>query len=140
LSGCVEDPMQRRICLEQALLANPNNQAALDGMKVLDGELVPASEARPSLLDSRLSVIEADETVTGAPSPEIPPPPPPEAFATAPVAPTPVQAVGEPSAPVTGEKPRRRGIALLITVVFLLFLLVCALVVAFVLPPLLETF
>ena len=28
LSGCVEDPRQRSICLQQALNTNPNNQAA----------------------------------------------------------------------------------------------------------------
>jgi len=57
LSACVDDPHQRRICLQQALRANPQNQAALDGMKVLDGELFQASAPEPSLIDSRLAAI-----------------------------------------------------------------------------------
>ncbi|MGC8880341.1 MAG: tetratricopeptide repeat protein [Anaerolineae bacterium] len=64
LSGCVEDPLQRRICLQQALKANPNNPAALDGMKVLDGELVQVSSTTPSLLESRLAAIGIGEPVT----------------------------------------------------------------------------
>ena len=57
LSGCVEEPIQRRICLQQALRANPQNEAALDGVKVLDGELVQAASKEPSLIDSRLAAI-----------------------------------------------------------------------------------
>ena len=64
LSGCVEGEMQRRICLQQALRANPNNQAALDGMQLLDGELVQAAEAPPTLLESRLSAIGMGDEVT----------------------------------------------------------------------------
>ncbi len=57
LSGCVEDPRQRRICLEQALNVNPDNQAALDGMQVLDGQLVQVASAEPTLLERRLTAI-----------------------------------------------------------------------------------
>jgi hypothetical protein len=67
LSGCVEEPMQRRICLQQALSANPNNQAALDGMEVLNGKLVQASEVPPSLLESRLSAIGMDGQTSPGP-------------------------------------------------------------------------
>jgi len=76
LSGCVEDPRQRLICLQQALRANPDNQAARDGLKVLDGELVQISA--PSLLESRLAAIgiggrEMDRLSAEAdPSPESP--------------------------------------------------------------------
>ena len=64
LSGCVEDPLQRRICLQQALKANPNNPAALDGMKVLDGELEQVSSTPSSLLESRLAAIGIGGPVT----------------------------------------------------------------------------
>jgi len=92
LSGCVEDPRQRRICLQQALLANPNNKAAQDGMKVLDGELVQASA--PSLLESRMAAIglAADTVVSTRPSTPATAAPPP---------PTPVAAGGAPSAAAT---------------------------------------
>lgn len=77
LSGCVEDPRQRRICLQQALLANPNNRAAQDGMKVLDGELVQATA--PSLLESRMAAIglAGDTLVSTRPSAPTTAPPPP---------------------------------------------------------------
>ncbi len=94
LSGCVEDPRQRRICLQQALNANPNNQAALDGMQVLEGNLVQASQVPPSLLESRLSAIGMGDQVAPASSP--PPPPAPEATAVSPVAPMPAEFVEEP--------------------------------------------
>jgi hypothetical protein len=68
LSGCVDDPMQRRICLQQALSANPNNQAALDGMRVLTGELVQTASGQASLLDRRLSAISMGETAASMPS------------------------------------------------------------------------
>jgi hypothetical protein len=68
LSGCVEEPHQRRICLQQALRANPNNQAALDGMKVLDGELVQVTSAGPSLLETRLAAIGMSNKETAHPS------------------------------------------------------------------------
>jgi len=138
LSGCVEDPRQRRICLQQALSANPDNQAALDGMKVLDGELVPASEVSPSLLESRLSGIGAEDTITSMPSAEVPPPPSPEAFAASPVSPVPTGIAEELETDEAGEKPRRRRVVLLIAVVLLLFLCVCVLVFRVVVPSLLD--
>jgi hypothetical protein len=136
LSGCVEDPMQRRICLQQALAANPKNQAALDGMQVLEGNLVQASETRPSLLESRLSAIGMGDQ----PSAERP--------TQAVEAPQPESTYEEYSSPVPIEeeeevapRPRRRGMLLLVVgVVLLLFLIVCALVVTQVVPVLLSTF
>jgi tetratricopeptide (TPR) repeat protein len=37
LSGLVDDPEERRICLENVLAINPNNAAALAGLRYLDG-------------------------------------------------------------------------------------------------------
>lgn len=137
LSGCVEDPLQRRICLQQALKANPNNPAALDGMKVLDGELVQVSSTSPSLLESRLAAI----GIGGA----VPPP------AAAPVAMT--TQVEAPEATMIQEELPQEGITVaparprgrrwwlwLILGVFLLAILVCGLVVWQVVLPLLEVF
>lgn len=143
LSGCVEDPRQRRICLQQALNANPNNQAALDGMQVLEGKLVQASQAPPSLLESRLSAIGLGNQVSpGGPSP-VSPPPAPEATEVLPVAPGPAGeyfAEEPPMAAEIEEKPRRGRIVLLVAlVVLLLFVLVCVLVGTQVVPVLLET-
>lgn len=136
LSGCVEDPRQRRICLQQALNANPSNQAALDGMQVLEGELVTASQVPPSLLESRLSAIGMGDEVGQArssprPSPEVAPVP------TA--APELIEPVEEAATDEALEKPRRGRAILLVAVVLLLFLIVCALVATQVVPVLLET-
>lgn len=140
LSGCVEDPRQRRICLQQALNANPNNQAALDGMQVLEGNLVQASQAPPSLLESRLSAIGMGSQVSpGRPSP-VSAPPLPETAAAWPVAPEPTDYFfEEPMAVEIAEKPRRGRIVLLVALVLLLFMVVCILVAAIVVPPLLQT-
>jgi hypothetical protein len=134
LSGCVEDPMQRRICLQQALAVNPNNPAALDGMQALEGNLVQASEGPPSLLESRLSAIGMGEQ----PAAERPtqavrvPEPAYEEY----VSPAPVEEEEEVARP-----PRRRGLLLLlVAAVLLLFLVVCVLFVTQVLPVLLSTF
>ena len=131
LSGCVDNPMQRRICLQQALTANPNNQVALDGMKVLDGELAPASAAQPSLLESRLSAIGMGGTAASLPSPTVAPPPSFEAIHTSPVAP-PLAGSEAPEEPT--QKPRTLRIVLLVAVVLLLFCVVCGLVGTSVLP------
>jgi hypothetical protein len=139
LSGCVEDPPQRRICLQQALNANPNNQAALDGMQVLEGKLLQASEAPPSLLESRLSAIGLGNQVSpGRPSP-VSRPTTPEMAAVSPVAPIPPRfaEVAEPE--VVVEKPRRGRVILLVAVVLLLFAVVCVLVATQVVPILLGT-
>jgi hypothetical protein len=133
LSGCVEDPMQRRICLQQALAVNPKNPAALDGMQVLEGNLVPASEAQPSLLESRLSAIGMGDR------------PPAERPTQATVAPEPTYEEYVSPAPAEEEeevapRPRRRGILLLVAAILLLFLVVCALFFTQVLPVLLSTF
>ena len=146
LSGCVEDPRQRRICLQQALNANPNNQAALDGMQMLEGKLVPSSQAPPSLVESRLSAIGmGDEATPSSPRPVSPSPPPEEVTEVSPVEPAPAESVEEPAVEAIGdeevvEKPRRGRIVLLVALVLLLFLVVCILVAALVVPPLLETF
>jgi hypothetical protein len=123
LSGCVQDPLQRRICLQQALKANPQNTVAQDGIKALDGELVQASSVAPSLLESRLAAIGMGEQ---------------EPAATAP-APTPAAEAALPPSSVEagqavdgGSPPRRRKrglLVLLILVVLLLAALVCGLVV-----------
>ena len=146
LSGCVEDPRQRRICLQQALNANPNNQAALDGMQMLEGKLVPSSQAPPSLVESRLSAIGmGNEATPSSPRPVSPSPPPEEVTEVSPVEPAPAESVEEPAVEAIGdeevvEKPRRGRIVLLVALVLLLFLVVCILVAALVVPPLLETF
>ncbi len=137
LSGCVDNPMQRRICLQQALSANPNNQAALDGMKVLDGELAQAPVSQPSLLESRLSAIGMGGSAVSMPAPTIAPPPSPEAMAAAPVAPP--QAGGEEAPAESGKKPRTLRIVLLVAVVLIIFCVVCGLVFNFVIPSLLGS-
>ena len=135
LSGCVEDPRQRRICLQQALNANPDNQAALEGMQVLEGELVQASEVPPSLLESRLSAIgmgdevEAPESTPPTPEPDVAAPPEPEL----------TELAEEPATDETVESPRRGRAILLVAVVLFLFLIVCVLVATQVVPALLET-
>src|SRR5512135_1982875 len=101
LSGCVEDPMQRRICLQQALSANPNNQAALDGMRVLDGELVQSSSGPASLLDRRLSAISMGETAASMPSAQPTEPALFEAVGQAP------ELGQEPGGEVSGEEPKK---------------------------------
>jgi len=132
LSGCVEDPMQRRVCLQQALRANPDNQAALDGMRVLQGELVAASDFPPSLLESRLAAIGMGEAPAGTPAPA------PEATALAPPSPAGFEDedydedYGEVS-----EKPPRRRLLLGIAALLVLILLVCVLVARFVALPML---
>lgn len=146
LSGCVEDPRQRRICLQQALNANPNNQAALDGMQVLEGKLVHSSQAPPSLVESRLSAIGmGDEVTPSSPPPASPSPPPEEAVVISPVEPASAESVEEPTTEAivdekVGEKPRTGRIVLLVAVVLLLFLVVCVLVAAVVVQPLLQAF
>jgi hypothetical protein len=147
LSGCVEGEMQRRICLQQALRANPNNQVALDGMQLLDGELVQAPEAPPTLLESRLTAIGmGDEVPATEPASDVAPPPAPEeAVAAAAVAPEPTEAI-EPAPtdlveePVeeTDKKSGRGRIVLLVVALLLLCALVCALVGTQVVPTLLE--
>jgi hypothetical protein len=126
LSGCVQDPLQRRICLQQALKANPQNTAAQDGIKALDGELVQASAAPPSLLESRLAAIGMGEQELAATAPA------PAAEAAVP------QSSGEPTEGEAGQAvdggspPRRRKrglLVLLILIVLLLAALVCGLVV-----------
>jgi hypothetical protein len=141
LSGCVEDPRQRRICLQQALNANPNNQAALDGMQVLEGKLVPGSQAPPSLLESRLSAIGMGDQVTPSSPPDVSPPPEIEEE-TVVSSPVPAEFVEEPSAEAVGDeevdgKPRRGRVVLLVAAVLLLFLVVCVLVATQVVPVLL---
>jgi len=141
LSGCVEDPRQRRICLQQALNANPNNQAALDGMQVLEGKLVPGSQAPPSLLESRLSAIGMGDQVTPSSPPDVSPPPEIEEE-TVVSSPVPAEFVEESGAEAVGDeevdgKPRRGRVVLLVAVVLLLFLVVCVLVATQVVPVLL---
>jgi hypothetical protein len=146
LSGCVEDPRQRRICLQQALNANPNNQAALDGMQALEGKLVHSSQAPPSLVESRLSAIGmGDEATPSSPPPVSPSPPPEEAAVVSPVEPEPAESIEEPTIEAIGDeevvkKPRRGRIVLLAAVVLLLFLVVCILVAAVVVLPLLGIY
>jgi hypothetical protein len=136
LSGCVEGALQRRVCLQQALKINPENQAALDGMKVLDGELVQVAAAPPSLLESRLAAIGMGEFGVGAP---------------------PVTNAGDSGAYSTGvataedparsedvapaSPPRQRGlVVLLILCILLLAVSVCGVVVWRVVLPNMGTF
>jgi hypothetical protein len=144
LSGCVEGEMQRRICLQQALKANPENQAALDGMKLLEGELVQASDVPPSLLESRLSAM----GMGGRPAPSSPPstadatevsPDAPEPSEADEAAAPPAELVEEEETAEPVARPRTGRIVLLLAVVLLLFLVVCVLVATQVVPALLET-
>ena len=143
LSGCVEDPRQRRICLQQALNANPNNQAALDGMQVLEGKLVPGSQAPPSLLESRLTAIGMGDQATPSSSPTVSPPPEiEEVTVVSPPEPAPAEFVDQSGSAAIGfeevdGKPRRGGVVLLVAAVLLLFLIVCVLVATQVVPALL---
>jgi tetratricopeptide (TPR) repeat protein len=142
MSGCVEDPRQRQICLQQALNANPNNQAALDGLQVLEGELVQASEIPPSLLESRLSAIGMGDQVEAPASPPATHEAAPSLDPVAPTAPdewAETELVEEPATDEAVEKPRRGRIILLVAVVLLLCVIVCALVGTQVVPVLLET-
>ncbi|MDW8071013.1 MAG: tetratricopeptide repeat protein [Anaerolineae bacterium] len=134
LSGCVEDPLHRRICLEQALKANPNNPAALDGMKVLAGELVQVQSANPSLVESRLAAI----GIGGA----MPPPAATSsAMTTQLAAPEEIMIREELPHGRIESAPARPGLRWwywLFVGVFLLAILVCGLVIWQVLLPLLE--
>ena len=138
LSGCVEDPMQRRICLQQALAANPNNQAAIDGVMVLEGKLVQATDLRPSLLESRLSAIGmGDRPMPEWPAAEVTPQP----FDDTVFSPAPAELAEEREAEeFVQRRPGRGPLLLLLAFVLLLFLVVCVLVATQVLPILLQTF
>jgi hypothetical protein len=125
LSGCVQDPLQRRICLQQALKVNPQNTAAQDGIKVLDGELTQASSAAPSLLESRLAAIGMGEQEPAATAPA------PAAEAAIPQSSGEAMAGDAGQAVEGGSPPRRRKrglLVLLIVLVLLLGALVCGLV------------
>ncbi len=133
LSGCVDDPMQRRICLQQALSANPDNQSALDGMRVLDGELVQSAPGATSLLDRRLSAISMGETAASMPTPQQPTP---TAFEEGIPAPELGQ---EPSEAAPGEEAKRPPtlrLVLLIAVGLLLLCVLCGVIGSAVLPML----
>jgi len=134
LSGCVEEPLQRRICLQQALKANPNNQAALDGMDLLEGRLVPASQLPPSLLETRLSAIGMGDQAVGKTAPTAGPASP----QVGPVTPVPPELAEEQMPEEAVQAPGRGRLVLLIAAVVLLFVVVCALVATTVLPALLE--
>ncbi len=132
LSGCVDDPMQRRICLQQALSANPENQAALDGMRVLDGELVQSSGGRPSLIESRLSAISMGETASmpasqpaGSASPE-----------EVGLAPDMGQAPSEAAPGEEAKRPSPLRIVLFVVVGLPLLCVMCGVIGNFVLPAL----
>ena len=133
LSGCVDDPMQRRICLQQALSANPTNQAALDGMRALDGELVQVSSGRPSLLESRLSAISMGETAANMPTPQQAAPSSPEEGSALPALDQ------EPGEAVPGEeakKPPVLRLVLLAVVGLLLLCVICGVIGNYVVPML----
>ena len=126
LSGCVEDPRQRRICLEQALIVNPDNQAALDGMKVLDGQLVQVTAAEPTLLERRLTAIGMGEREAYAG----------EHDANAALLESPPASISDDVAylreePDSPEEPRvRRPLILVLALVLVLAFLACGLAVA----------
>jgi hypothetical protein len=135
LSGCVDDPMQRRICLQQALSANPDNQAALDGMRVLSGELVQTTSGQASLLDRRLSAISMGETAASMPSLQ-------QAAPTSPEEGGPSPAMGqEPGEAAPGEEPKKRPtlrLVLLIVVGILLLCVLCGVIGNYVVPMLTQ--
>ncbi len=139
LSGCVEGALQRRVCLQQALKISPDNQAALDGMKVLDGELVQMPDAAPSLLESRLAAIGMGESGTSVPAGV------PVATAGNPTAHPASQArAGEPVRPegiAPASPPRQRGLLVLLVLSLLLLVVsVCGVVVWRVVLPAMGTF
>jgi hypothetical protein len=136
LSGCVDDPMQRRICLQQALSANPGNQAALDGMRVLDGELVQSSSGRPSLIESRLSAISMGESAASMPAPQAEAPLSPEEGGPSPEL---GQEPGEAAPGEEAKKPPTLRIVLLGVVGLLLLCVVCSVVANFVVIPLIQS-
>ena len=139
LSGCVQDPLQRRICLQQALKANPQNTVAQDGIKALDGELVQASSAAPSLLESRLAAIGMGEQEPAATAPA-----PASAAEAAIPLPSGEAMEGGAGQAVDGVSPprrRKRGrLVLLILVVLLLGAPVCGLVAWQVVLPMVGGF
>lgn len=135
LSGCVEDPRQREICLGQALRVNPDNQAALDGMKVLAGELVQASQVTPSLLESRLSAIGMGDQFMPSSPPPVSPVPGDEAEAETAEPAAHIDYIGQPDVAEAGEKPGRRRLLLLVAAVLVLFLIVCVLVYGVIIAP-----
>jgi hypothetical protein len=136
LSGCVDDPMQRRICLQQALSANPGNQAALDGMRVLDGDLVQSSSGRPSLIESRLSAISMGESAANMPAPQAGAPLSPEEGGPSPEL---GQEPGEAAPDEEAKKPPTLRIVLLGVVGLLLLCVVCSVVANFVVLPLIQS-
>jgi hypothetical protein len=135
LSGCVEDPKQREICLGQALRVNPDNQAALDGMKVLAGELVQASQVTPSLLESRLSAIGMGEQYMSSSSPSVSPTPLDEAEAAIAEEPADVEFVEQPDVAETGVKRGSRRLLLLVVALLILFVIVAVLVYGVIIAP-----
>ena len=138
LSGCVEDPIQRRICLQQALKANPQNPAALDGMRVLDGELVPATSFAPTLLESRLAAIGMGDRGADAPSSAPAPAADYSASPTLAEAAAPAREASPADAVQAAPQRRRRGLLILVLLaVFLLAVFVCGLVVWQVVLPML---
>jgi hypothetical protein len=104
-------------------------------MQVLEGDLVPASEVPPSLLESRLSAIGMGDDVEAREST----PPTPDSDVTSPAAPELTELAEQPTTDEPVEKPRRGRIILLVAVLLLLCLIVCALVGTQVVPVLLET-
>ena len=120
LSGCVEDPRQRRICLEQALNVNPVNQAALDGMKLLDGQLVQVASAEPTLLERRLTAIGMGEGESAAW----------EQDADAALLESPPAPIYDDVAHLPEEPDVRRPLILALALVLVLAFLACGLVVA----------
>ncbi len=135
LSGCVDDPMQRRICLQQALSANPGNQAALDGMRVLDGELVQSSSGRPSLIESRLSAISMGESAASMPATQQAAPISPAEDSQAPDM---GQEPGEVPPGEEAKKPPTLRLVLLAVVGLLLLCVICGVIGNYVVPMLLS--
>jgi hypothetical protein len=136
LSGCVEDPKQREICLGQALRVNPDNEAALDGMKVLAGELVQASQVTPSLLESRLSAIGMGEQYMSSTSPSVSPTPLDEAAAETDLEPADIEFMEQPEVAETGRKRgSRRPLLLLLVALLILFVIVGVLVYGVIIAP-----
>jgi hypothetical protein len=140
------DMEQGRVLLERVLEQDPKNDRAWvwlsgcvedpsEGMQVLEGDLVPASEVPPSLLESRLSAIGMGDDVEAREST----PPTPDSDVTSPAAPELTELAEQPTTDEPVEKPRRGRIILLVAVLLLLCLIVCALVGTQVVPVLLET-
>lgn len=118
LAGAVSDPAQRRTCLERALSLNPQNEAALRGLRSLDPAPVAPAPARPapppapppSDADRVMSLLAAAPAPAPAPVPEpLPAVAPPAAPEPATSTTMRLPAITLPAEVLPGAHTRRQG-------------------------------